>query len=192
MLLQDGHAARHPAEDGVATIQVWLWTQGDEPLAAAGIGTGERHPHVVGAVATEVELIANGLSRTAPAIAARITSLHHEVRHDAVIALAVKVVRLHESHEAGDRRRRLRPEQLHLERAELIHLDRHRGIALGVEAGLKPPHDVAIVVHAATRVQRVCATPGLRGQRPVLLGPAQNDVVLRGSELRQRQALSLL
>src|SRR5690348_5147543 len=84
-------AGRHLTEDGVVAVQVRLRTQGDEPLAAAGVRPGERHPDGPGAVSMAVDLVADDVAGAAPPVAARVAVLHHEVGDHPVPAIAVEV-----------------------------------------------------------------------------------------------------
>src|SRR5690348_14905455 len=55
----------------------------DEELAAACVSARQRHADRARLVSPQVDLVAYLITRPAILIAARVTRLHHEVRHDA-------------------------------------------------------------------------------------------------------------
>src|SRR5678815_2563344 len=91
-------AAKLP-EDGIPAIEVRLRGVGDEELAPAGIRPGERHAERPSHVSMRIELVTNGIPRSAVSVASRVASLDHEVRHDAMKQLSVEKVPARERHE---------------------------------------------------------------------------------------------
>ena len=94
------------AEDGVPTVQVRLWRMRDEPLAAAGIRARKRHAECAAAVPVSIDLVTDGMPRSAVAVPSRVAGLNDEIRHDAVEALSVEVLAVGERDEGehGERR----------------------------------------------------------------------------------------
>src|SRR6476469_4473518 len=99
-----------------------------------------------------VDLVADGVSWPAVAVAARVSPLHHEVRDDAVEALTVEVVSSRETLEAVDRQRRIPRIQREL-------------------------HDSARRLNASrtlrmiTHLSRACFVPGERARRSARVAP---------------------
>src|SRR5215203_2228218 len=87
-------------EHCIPSIEVRLRRVRHEKLAAAGIGTGERHAECSSHVAMGVELVTHGIPRSAVPVAARISRLNHEIRNDAMELLSVEVPTSRERHEA--------------------------------------------------------------------------------------------
>ncbi len=86
-------------------------------LAAPGVRARERHPDRAAHVAAPVELVADGVRRTAVAVAAAIAILRHEVGDDAVEADVGVVAGAREAHEVVDGERRVGREELERDRA---------------------------------------------------------------------------
>src|SRR4029450_5246336 len=73
------HARDDAAEDGVLGVELGLWRDRDEVLAAAGVTPGvERHADGSAQVGTLAELVADRVTRSAFAVAAWIAGLGDE------------------------------------------------------------------------------------------------------------------
>src|SRR6185503_2470576 len=77
-LVNDLHPRSHPAEHGVAAVEMGRGGEGDEELAAARVLAGEGHPHHAAAVGPLADLVAQREPGAAVAVAAGIAALHHE------------------------------------------------------------------------------------------------------------------
>src|SRR4249920_4165579 len=90
---------------------------GDEILASTRIRPRiERHADGASKIRPLVQLVADGKTRPAFAISARIAVLHHEIGDDAVHAEAVEETPLRELDEVLDRERGVEDRQLDLNR----------------------------------------------------------------------------
>src|SRR5919204_1614299 len=100
----------------------------DEELTAAGVGPVERHADGASQVRALVDLIADGVTGPAFAVAARISVLNDEVGYHAVNAQAVEEILSSKRHEVLDRQRRIDDGELDLNRATVgidVRLRRH-------------------------------------------------------------------
>src|SRR6266566_6430537 len=94
-------ARDHAAKDRVDAVQVRLRRMRDEILAAAGVGTRERHADRADIVAHGIDLIADREPWPAPSITPGIAVLHDEVRHHPMPARPVEIAASHEIEEHG-------------------------------------------------------------------------------------------
>src|SRR5829696_571751 len=106
-------------EDGVPAIEVRLRRVRHEELAPTGIGAGERHPEGASPVAVWIELVPNGIPRSAVPVPPWVTGLHHEVRHDAVEALSIEIASSGQADEVVDGHRGVAGKEHELHRSAL-------------------------------------------------------------------------
>jgi hypothetical protein len=122
--VQGPDVPHRPAEHCIPAVEVGLGTQGDEPLTGSGIGSGQCHTqHRLDVIAHAVDLVAYGTTWTTKSVAAGITILDYEVRHDAVPAVSVEKSPVDEPEKIRDCERRLGTVQLDFEQAALLGLD---------------------------------------------------------------------
>src|SRR6266545_2582529 len=107
----------HTTKDRVDAIQVRLRGMRNEILAAAGIGSRERHADGARLITDGVDLIADRETGPAPTVAPRITVLHHEVRHHAMPTRAVEKATVDQVDERRDGEGCFGGQQLDVERA---------------------------------------------------------------------------
>src|SRR5436190_11475646 len=88
--------ANYAAKDRVDAVQVRLRRMRDEILAAAGVGTRERHADRADVVTHGIDLIADREPWPAPPIATGVAVLHDEVRHYPMPARPVEIAARHE------------------------------------------------------------------------------------------------
>src|SRR5262245_204487 len=105
--IDDIHSGDDLPEDGVAAVQMRLRRVRDEKLAAAGVLARKSHPDRAANVRPGVDLAADLIAGAAFAVAARVTSLNDEIRHDAVKSEAVEEALARERDEAVHRDRRV-------------------------------------------------------------------------------------
>src|SRR3954469_19400224 len=86
--VHDVEAVGDAPKDGVMAVEVRLPGEGEEVLAAAGVGAGEGHADGTPLVAPAIELVADGVAGTAVAVAAGVAVLGDEGGDDAVDARA--------------------------------------------------------------------------------------------------------
>src|SRR5688500_19064958 len=65
-----------PTKHSIPAVEMGLRSVRDEPLAAACIGAGERHPERAPLVAMRVQLVPHRIPGTAISVAARITRMN--------------------------------------------------------------------------------------------------------------------
>src|SRR6266568_4349292 len=106
-------------KDRVDAVQVRLRGMRDEVLAAAGVGTGERHADGAHVVPHRIDFVAEHepRPRSTPSVTPRIAVLYDEVRHDAMPAHAVEEAPLDEAQECGHGDRGLGGQELDVEPA---------------------------------------------------------------------------
>src|SRR5687768_2759646 len=75
----------------IPTVEMGLRGMRDEPLAAARIGSGERHANRAPLVAMRVQLVPDRVPRPAISVAARIARVNDEVGRDPVKPLKLEV-----------------------------------------------------------------------------------------------------
>src|SRR6185295_4626778 len=112
-LVQHLGPGHHLAEDRVTAIEMRLGREGDEELAAAGVGAGEGHADGAAVVAQAVDIVSDGVARTAAAVPPRIAALDDEVGDHPVEGQTVVEALPGELQEAQTGEGRLRAGQPH-------------------------------------------------------------------------------
>src|ERR1041385_6478 len=90
-LIHDVHAANDSSENGVTSVEMRLRRMSDEPLRAASVFAGQRHPHGGALKRHFIYLAANCVARPAILIAARVACLYDKIGHDARNRLTVEI-----------------------------------------------------------------------------------------------------
>src|SRR3954470_6939045 len=117
-LVDDVHAVRHAAEDGVLAAEPWSLVGGDdEELRAVGVRAGVGHRQRAADDLVLVELVLELVAGAAGARALRAAALEHEVLDHAVEDEAVVEAVRRELAEVLDRLRGVVVEELELDRA---------------------------------------------------------------------------
>src|SRR6185437_5983695 len=115
--IQRGIAAHDVSEYRISSIQMRLWRERDEVLAAARIRTAERHAHGATVIETTIQLIANGPRGCAIAVATVVTVLRDEIGNHTMERDAGIIAAARQREEILHRERRIRRIKLELDGA---------------------------------------------------------------------------
>src|SRR6478736_5448998 len=89
--IQDVSAAAQLPEDGIPAVEVRLWGVRHEELASPRVRPGQRHTQRASRVPMRVQLVPNGIPRSAISVPARVAGLHDEIGHHPMEGLPVEV-----------------------------------------------------------------------------------------------------